>query len=522
MSSNRTKRLLSLILATAILMGSAVFALADDRYPMEGNPELICWCELYPLTAPYVTNAADIPGVLELGRVTGTRLSFIHPAKGQAKDNFNLLVAGGDIPDIMYMSKYAGGEIAALEDGVYADLTDYVEKYMPNYWKYLSEDDEFRKLSTLDDGRVIAIYNFKDMVEPFWWRTQFRADLLEEFGMAEPCTIAEYEAFFDKVLETHPEIVPFSLPNDGINGAFMCAWDIGIIQRDNCADFYVADGKVQSGYYAPEYAEYLALMNKWYEKGYISKDFMSEDPTNLFQTGKVACVTGNGYEMFPTCKELGIPITCGRYARFNEDDRIHTLRHYWHNNGGGTFVSGKVNEDRLKIILTFLDYGYTEEGILTYNFGTRGYTWDEVDENGYPLYNDFMLNNDKYNIAHAESMLKVHGYAFPRWRYGDGICMASNQKDPENWAYRARWGDDETVDDSYGLPPFVLSAEDNERRAEIMNNVETLAKEMTLKYITGAADLSKFDQEYTQRLKSFGIEEAIAITQKGYDAYLAK
>ncbi len=516
------KKLLSLLLVLMLALGTLGAASAEDGYPMDGDWELTIWCSMPALINPYVTNAAETPAIQELSRVTGVKLNFIHPTSGQEKENFNLLVAGGDIPDIMYMSSYAGGNTMGVEDGVYADLTDLVEEYMPHYYHYLSTDDEFRKLSTTEDGRVIAIYSYKDMVEPFWWRTQFRADLLEEFGMEEPCTIAEYEAFFEKVKETHPEITPFTLPNDGLNGAFMCAWNFGIIQSSNTANFYLDGDKVQSGYYAPGMYEYLKLMHDWYEKGYISKDFMSEDPTTLFQTGKVACATGNGYEMFPTCKELGIPITCGPYARLNKGDKIHTLRHYWHNNGTETFVSGKADKERLAAILKFLDYGYTEEGILTYNFGTEGFTWNEKDENGYPIYNDFMLNNDKYPIANAECMLKVHAYATPRWRYGDGICMATNQKDPENWAYRARWGDDPDVDNTYGLPPFVLSAEASERRAEIMNNVETHAKEMVLKYITGAADLANFDAEYTQVLKNFGIEEAIEITQKGYEAYLAK
>lgn len=517
------RRFLTLLMAIAMLASAAPLAIAEGTYPMSGDWEFTVWCEMSDLITPYVTNAADTPGVQDLCRLTGVKLNFIHPSKGQTKENFNLLVAGGDIPDIMYMSSYAGGEIAAIEDGVYADLTNYVEQYMPNYWRYLTEDDEFRKLSTLDDGTILAIYSYKTDFEPYWWRTQFRADLLEEFGMEEPCTIAEYEAFFDKVLELHPEMTPFTLPNDGINGAIMCAWNVGRIYNNaQCIDYMVVDGEVKHPFYEQGYYEYLCLMHEWYEKGYISKDFMSEDPTTLFQTGKVACVTGNGYEMYPTCNELGVPITCGRYARLNEGDKIHTLRHYWAQNGGQTFVSGQVDEERLAAILTFLDYGFSDEGIVTFNFGAQGTTWDELDENGYPIYNDNMLNNPNYPIANAEAMLKLHGYGLPRWRYGDGICMATNQANPENWAYRARWGDDPDVDDSYGIPPIVLGVEDNERRAEIMNNVETHAKEMTLKYITGAADLANYDTDFTAVLESFGIQEAIEITQRAYDAYVAK
>lgn len=516
-------RLMTLVLALTLLCQLAPAALAEDGYPMDGDWNFTIWCEMSDLVRPYFTDLAETPAVQDLARLTGVKLNFIHPSKGQAKESFNLLVAGGDIPDIMYNSSYAAGEVAAIEDGVYADLTDYVQECMPNYARFLNENNDFRKLATLADGRIVAIYNYKTDLEPYWWRTQFRADLLEEFGMEEPSTIAEYEAFFEKVKETHPEITPFSLPNDGINGAIMCAWNVGTINYvGRCIDYMVVDDVIKHPYLEEGYYEYLKLMHEWYEKGYISKDFMSDDPTTLFQTGKVACVTGNGYEMYPTCKELGVPITCGRYLRHEMGDKIHTLRHYWPQNGGQTFVSGAVSEDRLKAILKFLDYGFSEEGIVTLNFGAQGTTWDTLDENGLPIYNDNMLNNPTYPIANAEAILKLHAQAVPLWRYGDGTCMATNQKDPENWAYRARWGDDPDVDASYGMPPITLGAEDNERRAEIMNNVDTHAKEMTLKYITGAADLANYQKDFVDVLKSFHIEEAIEITQNAYNVYLAK
>ena len=44
---------------------------------------------------------------------------------------------------------------------------------------------------------------------------------------------------------------------------------------------------------------------------------------------------------------------------------------------------------------------------------------------------------------------------------------------------------------------------------------------MVLKFITGAEPLENFDQD-VETIKSLGIEEAIALEQKGYDTYMSK
>lgn len=520
----KTIRLLALTLALMLCCAPLALGEAEDSiYPLEDGGTLTVWCALPGIAANYITNLGENVAYQVLQEKTGVKLEFIHPAAGQDKESFNLMVASGEVPDIMVQSQYVGGDAGGVLDGVYADLTDLIPVYAPNYQHYLDTSEEFRKLSTTPEGRVYAMYNFKDMVEPFYIRAQFREDLLEKYEMRIPETLDEYEAFFEAVLnDPDVDMAPFTLSNDGISGSILCAWNIGVIQDRNGGDWYLVDDEVRYGLYAPEYKEYLQRMKSWYEKGYISKDFMTSDPISMFQTEKVAAMVGNGYEMAPACKELGIPITCGRYVKQQEGDQIHTLRKYWHNNGYNTYISGKADEATVAAALRLIDYGFTEEGILLWNFGPEGITWDEVDENGYPIYNENMLDNPKYPVVNAEAILKPHGGGWARYRLGDGVCMATNQKDYSAWEYRARWGDDPTVDTDYGIPPFTLSAEDDEAVAKIMNDVNTHAKEMTLKYITGAADFEKFDTEYTQVLQSFGIDEAIAIKQAGYNAYLAK
>ena len=73
------------------------------------------------------------------------------------------------------------------------------------------------------------------------------------------------------------------------------------------------------------------------------------------------------------------------------------------------------------------------------------------------------------------------------------------------------------------LPPVSISSEDGAKVASIINKVNTYADEMETKFITGAIELNeKTFAEYQAQLRTFGLEEAAAIYQKAYEAYLAK
>ena len=86
---------------------------------------------------------------------------------------------------------------------------------------------------------------------------------------------------------------------------------------------------------------------------------------------------------------------------------------------------------------------------------------------------------------------------------------------------RKRYGDDPTVDHAQTLPNFPLTAEASEERSDIMNDINTYVDEMTLKFITGVTPLDEFDA-YMAQLEKMHIEDAIAVTQAQYDAFMSK
>ena len=79
-----------------------------------------------------------------LYKETGIRVNFTHPPKGQETEYVNILIASGDLPDIMWYTwlDYPGGITAAIEQNLIIKLTDLVPTYAPNFYKIILNGDE--------------------------------------------------------------------------------------------------------------------------------------------------------------------------------------------------------------------------------------------------------------------------------------------------------------------------------------------------------------------------------------------
>jgi putative aldouronate transport system substrate-binding protein len=70
-------------------------------------------------------------------------------------------------------------------------------------------------------------------------------------------------------------------------------------------------------------------------------------------------------------------------------------------------------------------------------------------------------------------------------------------------------------------PPIQPGEADSARLSKIMNEVNTYVSEVSNKIIMGIEPVSKFD-EFVRTQKQLNIDEAIAIQQKAYAAYMAR
>lgn len=520
------KKLLPLVLALALILGASGALAQAAAYPIaQEGVTLTCWMPLSPAASKYITTMGESPAWQEYQKRTGVTIEFIHPTPNQEREQFNLLIASNNLPDILYFPQaYQGGAFQGMRDGLFQDVTDLLPAYAPDYYKLIAEDEEFFREVSDNDGRIVAFCGYKPQGDPPARRILFKEDVLEQLGASVPKTLAEYEALFEKMKAAG--ITPY-LPVKNINGVEMqFAGMYGIYAESTDANGikFMKDenGVVKLAQIEPGFREYLKLMNDWYQKGYISKDFTSVDEqqaNTLFDSGAVGMIIAPCVAAYNRGQNQGFSIVTAPYPRLQAGDKLHyEFLDIWPNmNRMETTAVITKDCKNVEAAVQFMNYAYTQEGAELLNWGVEGLNWDWVD--GKRVYNDTMLKNEMFGTEEASYIYKAH--LAPKLTYLDTECHANLLKSPGALAVRMAWADDPDVDTLYQLPPFELSADAQARRAEIMNDVTIYCNEMVLKFIIGTEPIENFDQ-YVQTLKGMGVEEAIALTQEAYDAYMSK
>ena len=90
-------------------------------------------------------------GIAEDGEGEQLTLTFQAPIAGSEQDNFNTMMSTGEYSDVIDLSMSTDTAATLVEEGVLLDITDYVEKYMPNYVAYLDKNPEQKALLTHTD-----------------------------------------------------------------------------------------------------------------------------------------------------------------------------------------------------------------------------------------------------------------------------------------------------------------------------------------------------------------------------------
>ena len=92
----------------------------DERVtlPLKNPITLKFWCVLPPSATTIMSDLGQSEFYKELEKRTGIHVEFIHPSEGNAKEQFNLMIASRELPDIIDgdFNQYSGGQLKAYQD----------------------------------------------------------------------------------------------------------------------------------------------------------------------------------------------------------------------------------------------------------------------------------------------------------------------------------------------------------------------------------------------------------------------
>jgi len=497
----------------------------EGQYPIRGKGvKLTYWAPIADVALPFISNYDENPAWRKVQEETGVDIEFIHPAVGTEREAFQLLLTG-ELPDMIQLNSesfYSGGLQALYDDGLIIDIAPYLATHAPQYYDLVNADDQIHR-AAYPEGRHLAFYQItRHAAASVYHRVNTNKDWLAEMGVAEPTTIAEYEAYFDWILANKPGVIPLYMGTVADSGSTTMNLFTGAF--DFLFGWHVTrEDDTRAGYWANAegYKDFLVLMKRWYDRGYLGRDFIGTTLTEaqaLFDQGKLGCICDSVDATYTRVRNLesgGFTVTNFPYMRRNAGDYLGS--------GIGTnplahdfFTVITTACDNVEAAVQFLNYGYTFEGSLTYNFGVEGKAW-VWGGNGVPQFTELITNNpDGMTISNASYCLKAHFAT--RYRYPDAIAHPSVASDPEALRMRTMWAGDARVQNWLRLPAITLTGEENEERSALMAQVDTYAKEMMIKFIMGAESLDNYDQ-YIETVNRYGLARATEITQAALDRY---
>ena len=456
----------------------------------------------------------------EMERRTGVHLEFEMVSSADYQTNFNLMIASGNLADMIYVgaSYYAEGVDAAIDDGYFLDLTDLVDEYMPNYEKVRTSDVQYELLSTTDSGRLGAVYELRQSKQGPWLGLWIRQDWLDDLGLDTPVTFDDYHevltAFKNEKGATAPLILNFS-GSDGEFGTMSGGLNVlNSWQLDET-------GKVNFGPSMDAWKEYVTIMHQWYTEGLIDPDFMATDERTADMAKVVTGASGLFAALYtmPSVYEAASEDPNMNLAPvnppvMNEGDEGHIrLRDSY--TSGNTAIS--ADSENWEVALRWLDYLYTEEGALLANYGVEGDTF-EFDENGEPVFTDKILNNENgWTMTQTVASYLCPSAGIANWSDWTRELAGVPEKDQACYDVWSEFSDD------WRLPSSVtLTQEESTERAALYADISTIVKEQTAQFISGALDIESNWDAYISALEASGMERAIEITQAAYDRYLAR
>lgn len=519
------KTALACLLVLAMLL-AAPMALAADAftYPME-PVTLTYWAAMHPNCSPIVTNYADLELFKFIEEATGVRLEFIHPAMGSETEAFNLLIASNELPDIIENapSAFPGGPAGALKNGIVMELSEVFEKYCPNLTAILEANPDIDKMIKTDDQQYYCFPYIRQQSGDVFnayigssWGPTIRYDWLEEAGLAIPETIDDWYQVLT-AMKARPGVeAPFT-------GRFSDLEQLFIGAFGGQVGFYVEDGQVKYSMIEEGRYDFLKTMREWYEEGLIDANIATNNAkaveTNMISGRSFAARASGGSYMgvwIPAGKVLDErydlkPIAYPSLVQGEEPTFTNGSTSYSLSNIMSVFISAQT--ENVEAVARFLDYGYSQEGNLIYNYGKEGVSYTMVD--GQPQLMDFIFTDDTLSVASMIAMYsKGHmgGPFLQQTEMLNQFYTEPRQKEAlDTWKLGRQKG--------YILPPITPSESETSEFTRIMNEVNTYSDEMTVKFLLGTESLDGFDA-FIQELHAIGIDRAIEIYQMAYERYM--
>ena len=453
---------------------------------------------------------------------TGVTLEWTLYSEATFSEQFTLLLAGGDYPDLFdcgVSSRYPTGVTGLLEDEVVIELSSYLEEYAPDYLELLNSNDGFAESIIQQDGSIIEFATATStMVEK---GLMIRQDWLDELGLETPTTMDELTDVL-VAFKTAYDIPMSLLVYAGLDTGLTYAYNIDNRGFANAGmGWVVEDDVVSCTFVTDSFRDYMELLNTYYNLGLFNDDFVNvSDELNTVESTYLSGECGVFYAGVNALSETQQASATDPDYRISaladirlsaDDDGISGVTEQTYTGVNSISISTQCSD--VETAIMFCNYFYTEEGQMLANWGIEDVTYT-LDEDGEPEYTE-LVTSDEDCYMYMITLTKYALYWAPTV-FDTSLSMASY--DDTQLAAVEMWT---ASRDSYMLIPKNATATDEEQEIENQYgaDVATYLWENIFKIVTGQKSLDEYD-EVLENAYAMGLTELTESKQSCYDRYL--
>jgi putative aldouronate transport system substrate-binding protein len=441
-------------------------------------------------------------------------------------EQYNLLMASGDIPDVVLNSvlniKNYYQAWQPVIDPIKADTRRY-----PNMNKYMIGDEYLDSYLTDPDGKsriipMLASRRTGDIL-------MIRKDLLAKYGEKEPVTADDWHRVLTKAKADGKIPYMTRMQRAGIFWRLLSGYTEGLAE-----DYTEENGKIVYGVLEPRFKAAVELARQWYAEGLIDREYPTTGATQWSEAvlrGDVFAYHDNSATRTFWANE--------QYIRNNTNFRVEgvgpmqsptstkriTKLHYPRVRDSVSAIS--VNAKNADRILDFYEYCFSDEGFLLQNFGIEGISFEY--QNGNPV----LL--PEYNAADLQKKLGQPGFpvnvgtintkgGYPGINMNELLFLYEDTSVPANEETRK-------ARDLYEAHPewiqnhWIASLSFTQEEKDILNPIkaelDTYRGEMLDKFVMGIEPMSRWD-DFTAQIRRMNLDTTIKIYQDALDRILKK
>lgn len=554
------KKLVSLLLAVALLVSVfSTLAVAEEKVTVSllSTRNSIATNDIEDVWFfKYLAQKMNVDFELEQTLETDQRIS--------------LMFASDSVPDLVWGIGLSNNDVMVygVQEGMLLNWKDLITpELMPNTYQAMQDYPDAFTASTAPDGNIYTLpmitgssYYANTGSFSAAIRMYINKDWMDACGITEiPTTLDEYL----EVLRTFKEKDPMGLGENNIplignqekDKTFV--WNAlgfhGTATQAYGTAFDLKDNQLVLPCYTEEAKEFITFYNTLYNEGLISPDYFTLDQTaarGLMASGvcgvlgdSTLTAIGDAWPSWVALSPLTSDVNDVAVAAFNPGYSV-----------GQLYASAYTEHP--EVLARIVDYVYSDEGALYYFYGPMKGTEETLgvvdgwyyDENN-RITTDKVVNGEFTDISeYAYQYIKSYSSAPGRFDHYSQTAAAmagiefpgkemtivdkltgaeipslimdvyTDDNNDGHW----RITQSEAMIDhltAVRLPDVYLTAEQNQRVADLSTVINDYVTAESAKFIVGTRPLSELDA-YFEELKSLGIEEYIAIYQEAYAPFL--